>query len=68
MTEDLRKAVEESRMNYIYRNEYIRQQVALEDARDEGREEERIHTEEQRKRAEAAEEEVERLRKLLENK
>lgn len=72
LTKELKKAVEENRMNYIYRNEYLRQQVALEDARDEGREEgreeERIHTEEQRKRAEAAEEEVERLRKSLENK
>lgn len=69
LTEDLRKAVEENRMNYIYRNEYLRQRLALEDARDEGREEgreeQRARADAAEARAEAAEEEVRRLQKFL---
>ena len=62
-------------MNIIYRSEYLRQRELREDAIEEGREEERVHTEEERantererKRAEVAEAEVKRLRKLLEKK
>ncbi len=69
MTEDLKKTVEETRMNIIYRSEYLRQRElredAIEEGREEGREEERANTERERKRAEAAEAEVERLKKLL---
>ena len=69
MTEDLKKTVEETRMNIIYRSEYLRQcelrEDAIEEGREEGREEERANTERERKRAEAAEAEVERLKKLL---
>jgi hypothetical protein len=79
LTEDLKKTVEETRMNIIYRSEYLRQRElredAIEEGREEGREEERVNTERERKRAEAektraeaAEEEVKRLRKLLEQK
>lgn len=79
LTEELKKTVEETRMNIIYRSEYLRQRELREDAIEEGREEERVHTEEERAntererkradeaetRAEAAEAEVERLKKLL---
>ena len=57
------------------REKYIRRDAreegyeeGREDGREEGREEERVNTERERKRAEAAEEEVKRLRKLLEQK
>ena len=67
LTEDLKKAVEENRMNYIYRSEYLRQQILLEDAREEGREEgreeERLNTEREKARADAAEAELARLKK-----
>ena len=79
LTEELKKTVEETRMNIIYRSEYLRQRELREDAIEEGREEERVHTEEERAntererkradeaetRAEAAEAEVERLKKIL---
>ena len=75
LTEELKKTVEETRMNIIYRLEYLRQRELREDAIEEGREEERVNTERERKRAEAektradeAEAEVKRLRKLLEQK
>ena len=63
LTNDLKKAVEENNMNYIYRSEYLRQRLLLEDAKEEGIEQgieqgielEQVHTEEQRLRAEAAE-------------
>ncbi len=60
-------------MAYIYQSEYLRLMEMIDDAIEEGREEQRVHTEEQRKRADAAEaklkeveEELERLRKQLE--
>lgn len=76
LTEDLKNAVEEKNMAYIYQSDYLRLREMKDDARDEGREEgreeERKHTEEQRKRADAAEarakaaeEELEKLRKQL---
>ena len=79
LTEELKKTVEETRMNIIYRSEYLRQRElredAIEEGREEGRKEEQVNTERERKRAEAAEtraeaaeEEVKRLRKLLEQK
>ncbi|MBQ6638039.1 MAG: hypothetical protein IJH82_05230, partial [Lachnospiraceae bacterium] len=49
------------------REKYIRRD-AREEGYEEGRKEERVNTERERKRAEAAEEEVKRLRKLLEQK
>ncbi len=63
LTNELKKAVEENNMNYIYRSEYLRQRLLLEDAKEEGIEQgikqgieqEQVHTEEQRLRAEAAE-------------
>lgn len=77
LTADLKKAVEENNMNYIYRSEYLRQRLLLEDAKEEGIEEgiergmqqgiqqERVHTEEQRIRAEAAEAQVKALQEEL---
>lgn len=59
-------------MAYIYQSEYLRLMEMIDDAIEEGREEQRVYTEEQRKRADAAEarakaaeEELERLRKQL---
>ena len=49
------------------REKYIRRD-AREEGYEEGRKEEQVNTERERKRAEAAEEEVKRLRKLLEQK
>lgn len=76
LTWDLKKAVEENRMNFIYNSDYLRQRLLLEDAREEGIEEgiqqgiqqQKELTEQERKRADAAEAEVERLKKLLEKK
>lgn len=69
LTEDLKKAVEDKRMSYIYRSDYLRQIEdridAKDEGREEGREEERIKTEEQRKRAEAAEKSAEEVNKKL---
>lgn len=59
LTEDLKNAVEEKNMAYIYQSDYLRLREMKDDARDEGREEgraeERVHTEEQRRRADVAE-------------
>lgn len=69
LTEDLKKAVEDKRMSYIYRSDYLRQIEdridAKDEGREEGREEERIKTEEQRKRAEAAEKRAEEANKRI---
>lgn len=72
LTKDLQKAVEENKMNFIYRSEHLRQRIMLEDAREEGREEGRkeelLNTQREKERADAAEAEVRRLKKLLEEK
>ena len=52
-------------MSFIYRSDYLRQIEDRIDAKDEGREEERIKTEEQRKRAEAAEKRAEEADKRI---
>ena len=70
LTNELKKAVEENNMNYIYRSEYLRQRLLLEDAKEEGIEQgikqEQVHTEEQRLRAEAAETRVKEMQEELE--
>ena len=73
LTEDLKQAVEEKRMNYIYRSDYLRQREMLEDARaygkeegiEEGRAEERAKTEEAERRIEELEEKVKHLQEEL---
>ncbi|MCR4814237.1 MAG: hypothetical protein K5879_05360 [Lachnospiraceae bacterium] len=72
LTEDLNHAVEEKNMAIIYRSDYLRMREMQEDARDEGREEERLNTErekfradKEKARADSLQEELDRLKKQI---
>ena len=56
----------ETRLEYVKRDSYEEGlEDGIEKGREEGREEERLNTEREKKRADAAEAEVERYKKLL---
>lgn len=63
---ELENAVKGAREQVEWRREYMNFQEMLEIEREEGRKEEREKTEREKKRADAAEEEIRRLRKELE--
>ena len=56
LTERIDEAVTKARMNEVWRTAYMKEQVLLMDAKEEGREEERVNTLRERERADRAEE------------
>lgn len=74
LTQRIEEAVTKGQRNEVWRTQYMKEWVIIQDARDEGREEgikegikkgqarERVNTERERRRADKAEEELKRLR------
>lgn len=65
LTKRIDEAVEKGRKNEMWRSQYMKERSALQEAREEAREEERVNTERERRRAEAAEKRVAELEAQL---
>ena len=65
LTKRIDEAVEQGRKNEMWRSQYMKERSALQEAREEAREEERVNTERERRRAEAAEKRVAELEAQL---
>ena len=65
LTQRIEEAVTKGQRNEVWRTQYMKEWVIIQDAKEEGREEERVNTEREKRRADKAEEENRRLREEI---